>query len=140
LAAWFHSQQANSGWFGQCLSSPPRRSSPGGAHRWWTIDEAAPEADPRVAPLLQRALHILMTSLELRLPPAWKSLQLSVVMLWNAAVQSREARRRRQGAALAHASPAFGAACLRVCVLQPVGCLVWEQLSVHSLAKRPHSP
>jgi len=58
--------------------------------RWWTVKADAPDPDPVVAPLLQRTLHILLTSLELRIPMAWKSVQLSVVMLWNAAVQSRE--------------------------------------------------
>lgn len=46
------------------------------------------DAHPMVSPLLQRTLRILLTSLKLRIPTAWKSVQLSVVMLWNAAVQS----------------------------------------------------
>lgn len=45
---------------------------------------------------MQRTVAILMTSLRLRIPMAWKSVQLSIVMLWNAAVQSRE--RSRGGA------------------------------------------
>lgn len=43
---------------------------------------------PALSPLMLRAMHILLTLLQLRLPAAWKSIQLSVVMLWNAAVQS----------------------------------------------------
>lgn len=60
----------------------------GGSHRWWTIEAQAPEPEPLVAPLMQRTLRILLTSLRLRIPASWKSVQLSVVMLWNAAVQS----------------------------------------------------
>jgi hypothetical protein len=56
--------------------------------RWWTVEAQAPDPDAAVAPLLQRTLRILLSSLTLRIPMAWKSVQLSVVMLWNAAVQS----------------------------------------------------
>jgi hypothetical protein len=52
------------------------------------VDAAPPAPEPLVSPLMQRTLHILLTSLRLRIPLAWKSVQLSVVMLWNAAVQS----------------------------------------------------
>lgn len=48
------------------------------------------QADAELSPLLHRTMHILLTVLHLRLPAAWKILQLSVVMLWNAAVQSGE--------------------------------------------------
>jgi hypothetical protein len=48
------------------------------------------QADAELSPLLHRTMHILLMVLHLRLPAAWKILQLSVVMLWNAAVQSRE--------------------------------------------------
>ncbi len=46
------------------------------------------QSEPVLSPLMLRAVHILLTLLQLRLPAAWKSMQLSVVMLWNAAVQS----------------------------------------------------
>jgi hypothetical protein len=46
------------------------------------------QSEPALSPLMLRAVHILLTLLQLRLPAAWKSMQLSVVMLWNAAVQS----------------------------------------------------
>jgi hypothetical protein len=46
------------------------------------------QSEPMLSPLMLRAVHILLTLLQLRLPAAWKSMQLSVVMLWNAAVQS----------------------------------------------------
>jgi hypothetical protein len=54
------------------------------------VQAAAPDPAPLLAPLMRRTIAILMTSLQLRVPSAWKSVQLSVVMLWNAAVQSRE--------------------------------------------------
>jgi hypothetical protein len=46
------------------------------------------QTEPALNPLMLRAMHILLTLLQLRLPAAWKSMQLSVVMLWNVAVQS----------------------------------------------------
>lgn len=49
-----------------------------------------PAAGPLLNPLLQRTMNILLTVLRLNLPSAWKSVQLGVVMLWNAAVQSGE--------------------------------------------------
>jgi hypothetical protein len=82
-----------------CLPrSPPRFAS---MPRWWTIQASVPDPDPLVAPLMQRTLHILLTSLRLRIPTAWKSVQLSVVMLWNAAVQSGEPLYRGVGMARA---------------------------------------
>jgi hypothetical protein len=57
---------------------------------WWTVAAPMIQADAELSPLLHRTMHILLTVLHLRLPAAWKILQLSVVMLWNAAVQSRE--------------------------------------------------
>jgi hypothetical protein len=41
-----------------------------------------------LSPLLMRTMAMLLSMLQLRLPAAWKSMQLSVVMLWNAAVRS----------------------------------------------------
>lgn len=55
---------------------------------WWTVAAPMMQADPELSPLLHRTVHILLTVLNLRLPAAWKILQLSVVMLWNAGVQS----------------------------------------------------
>lgn len=55
---------------------------------WWTVDAPMVQSEPALSPLMLRAMHILLTLLQLRLPAAWKSMQLSVVMLWNAAVQS----------------------------------------------------
>lgn len=48
------------------------------------------QPDAPLSPLLLRTMTILLTMLRLRLPAAWKSMQLSVVMLWNAAVRSGE--------------------------------------------------
>lgn len=58
---------------------------------WWTVAAPLMQSDPELSPLLHRTMHILLTVLRLRLPAAWKILQLSVVMLWNAAVQSGKA-------------------------------------------------
>lgn len=55
---------------------------------WWTVAAPMIQSEPVLSPLMLRAVHILLTLLQLRLPAAWKSMQLSVVMLWNAAVQS----------------------------------------------------
>lgn len=55
---------------------------------WWTVAAPMVQSEPVLSPLMLRAMHILLTLLQLRLPAAWKSMQLSVVMLWNAAVQS----------------------------------------------------
>jgi hypothetical protein len=46
------------------------------------------QPDAPLSPLLLRAINILLALLRLRLPAAWKSMQLSVVMLWNAGVRS----------------------------------------------------
>lgn len=58
---------------------------------WWSVDAPMPTPEPLINPLLERTITILLTVLKLQLPAAWKSLQLSVVMLWNAAVQSGDA-------------------------------------------------
>lgn len=55
---------------------------------WWTVAAPMVQTEPALSPLMLCAMHILLTLLQLRLPAAWKSMQLSVVMLWNAAVQS----------------------------------------------------
>lgn len=62
------------------------------APSWWTVDAPMVQSEPTLSPLMLRAVHILLTLLQLRLPAAWKSMQLSVVMLWNAAVKSGEQR------------------------------------------------
>jgi len=40
------------------------------------------------SPLMARTLAILLSVLKLHLPAAWKTVQLAVVMLWNAAARS----------------------------------------------------
>lgn len=58
------------------------------------MDAPVLQSEPSLSPLMLRAVHILLTLLQLRLPAAWKSMQLSVVMLWNSAVQSGEGHAR----------------------------------------------
>ncbi|WIA12059.1 hypothetical protein OEZ85_012136 [Tetradesmus obliquus] len=71
---------------------PGVKSSP---NTWWTVAAPMIQADAELSPLLHRTMHILLTVLHLRLPAAWKILQLSVVMLWNAAVQSANVERHQ---------------------------------------------
>ena len=68
---------------------------------WWSVDAPPTEPPDDVPPLMRRALALLLTALRMRAPAAWKSVQLAVVMLWNAAAQSPAVERHqaRAGAA-----------------------------------------
>lgn len=65
------------------MSAPPGVSS----KTWWTVQTNAAHPEPKVNPLLGRALQILLTMLRLNSLHSWKSIQLAVVMMWNAAAR-----------------------------------------------------
>lgn len=66
-----------------CHPSPPATR-----RRWWTVDAGSPEPGGLPSPLMERTLSILLEVLKLRVAYAWKSVQLAVVMLWNAAART----------------------------------------------------
>lgn len=57
---------------------------------WWTmLPEKQGEKDAMpISPLMLRALNLLSALLSLRLPQAWKVIQLSCITLWNIACRS----------------------------------------------------
>ncbi|KAF8071180.1 hypothetical protein HT031_001262 [Scenedesmus sp. PABB004] len=74
---------------------PPTAAGPPTAASWWTVAAPVIDAGEELNPLLARTMHILLTLLRLRLPAAWKTLQLAVVMLWNSAAQSASVERHQ---------------------------------------------
>lgn len=62
--------------FSRALGDRPHKT-------WWTVAVEPPEPDPTVSALMDRVLSLLVATVRLTLIDAWKSMQLSIVTIWN---------------------------------------------------------
>lgn len=50
---------------------------------WWALEGPPPTPTVRSSPLVDRAVNLLLSLLHVRLPGAWKTIQLATVTLWS---------------------------------------------------------
>lgn len=76
-----------------CQAAPPAPADARGAPTWWSVDVPRPEPVCDDSAAMLRAYEILCLCLTVRLPQAWKIVQLALLTMWNVCARRPGAER-----------------------------------------------